>query len=264
MLKLVKLPLAITYLLAIALGAMYWGWGGRADANAPLSFFLFTTLYMWVPGFVAIAFAKREGLSLPFFHQFNRYYWIAPLSAIALSFLALYISTFLGTWNEGLEGNYYGVIQYVGLAILLGLTLNAFMSLGEELLWRGYLHAKLKVFGPIKASLAIGLMWGIWNAPLILMKYNYPRYPFLGVLMAILVAVSASPFLFYLRERGGAIFIPSLFRGIVSVFSGLTFMFFIDPNYFVLGMTGIIGVFFFALLSIWGLFTLKKTAPHGF
>ena len=257
MLKSIRLPLATAYLLSFGLAALYWKWEGRVDPGAPLPFFLFTSVYMWIPGIVALIFAKREGISLPFFHRFNRFYWLAPLSALILSGAALAMSLFVGTWNPKLDQYQMGLVIYTAVGILLALTLYAFLSFGEELLWRGYLHSKLKSFGPLKASLAIGLMWGIWYAPLVLLKYNYPTHPAWGVAMGILITMSSSPFLFYLRERGGAIVVPALFRGVITVFSSITFVFFISPNYLLLGTTGLIGVILFTLFSVYALKTLK-------
>lgn len=262
MLKLIRLPLAIMYLLSFGTAALYWKWKGSVDPNAPLPFFLFTMIYMWLPGFVALVFAKNESLSLPIFNRFNRFYWYAPLSALILSAIAFICSLFLGTWNPHLNQFQMGLAVYVGIGIILALTLYAFLSLGEELFWRGYLHERLKVFGPLKASLAIGLIWGIWSAPLILLKYNYPLHPLFGVLMGIVIALSSSPFLFYLRERGRAIFVPALFRGVVTVFSSLTFVFFINPNYFLLGTTGFVGVALFSIFSFFGLRILKTSVSH--
>lgn len=38
--------------------------------------------------------------------------------------------------------------------------------LGEELGWRGYLQPRLSArFGPVRASLVIGVLWALWHAP---------------------------------------------------------------------------------------------------
>lgn len=262
MVKQVRVPLTILYLLSFALAALFWKWKGGIDPNAPLTFFLFTVVYMWLPGIVALLFAKKESVSLPIFHRFNRYYLYAPLYALALSFIAFFGTLILGTWNPHLHQNQMGLVVYVSVGLILALTLYALLSLGEELFWRGYLHEKLKDFGPLKASLLIGLVWGIWGAPLILFKSNYPLHPLLGVVMGCVITLTSSPFLFYLREKGKAIFVPALFRGVVTVFSSLTFVFFINPNYFILGTTGFVGAVLFIVFSYFGLRTMKNTSFH--
>jgi len=66
------------------------------------------------------------------------------------------------------------------MALLHGLfagdTLNALFGFGEEAGWRGYLLHEWKHMQFWKASLFIGLIWGIWHAPLILLGYNYPQH----------------------------------------------------------------------------------------
>ena len=67
--------------------------------------------------------------------------------------------------------------------LLAGATLNALFGFGEEAGWRGYLLHQWKHMQFWKASLFIGLIWGIWHAPLILMGHNYPQHTQLGILM---------------------------------------------------------------------------------
>ena len=41
-----------------------------------------------------------------------------------------------------------------------------FSHLGEELGWRGFLLPRLAARqGPLRASLVVGLLWGLWHLP---------------------------------------------------------------------------------------------------
>jgi len=49
------------------------------------------------------------------------------------------------------------------------LTTNSFFAFGEELGWRGYLYTALNSdSSPIKAGLIIGVIWGLWHTPVVI------------------------------------------------------------------------------------------------
>lgn len=55
----------------------------------------------------------------------------------------------------------------MGMLVLTYIDLLARGSLGEELGWRGYaLNELQKRMSPLKAALAIGVLWGFWHTPL--------------------------------------------------------------------------------------------------
>jgi membrane protease YdiL (CAAX protease family) len=109
--------------------------------------------------------------------------------------------------------NYVKFIIVVLLSPLIGL-LNLPFAIGEEFAWRGYLFNKIKKTNRIIHNLWIGLIWGIWHAPIILMGYNFPSSnPFLGLLVFIAFTCSASFLFFYLREKSNSIIAPSVFHG---------------------------------------------------
>ena len=60
------------------------------------------------------------------------------------------------------------VLIMIGQGMLAGITINAVVAFGEELMWRGFLLKELKGKGIWRASLIIGSIWGIWHAPLII------------------------------------------------------------------------------------------------
>lgn len=64
------------------------------------------------------------------------------------------------------------IIAIILVSIVLGATLFAFVALGGELGWRGYLLPRLMPLGRVPASLLVGLVWGLWFLPLI---YGYYR-----------------------------------------------------------------------------------------
>lgn len=57
----------------------------------------------------------------------------------------------------------------LGAAVLLTPILNGLFTFGEEFGWRAYLQTKLMPLGFRKAMLLVGVIWGLWHAPVIAM-----------------------------------------------------------------------------------------------
>lgn len=58
--------------------------------------------------------------------------------------------------------------------LVLGVIANCLFTLGEEFGWRGHLVPRLAPLGEVWAALIIGVVWGLWHAPLIgLDGYEY-------------------------------------------------------------------------------------------
>jgi uncharacterized protein len=58
---------------------------------------------------------------------------------------------------------------------------NTVFAFGEEYGWRSFLLPKLLPLGRWQAHLIGGVIWGLWHAPLVLMGFNYPGFPWAGV-----------------------------------------------------------------------------------
>ena len=70
--------------------------------------------------------------------------------------------------------------------VLLGPILGLVITFGEEYGWRGYLQSELFKLGRVRGVLLLGVIWGAWHWPLILMGYNYPGHPLLGLALTVL------------------------------------------------------------------------------
>lgn len=97
--------------------------------------------------------------------------------------------------------------------VIPGAVLNVPAALGEELGWRGLMHAELEPLGPGRASLLTGALWGFWHAPLIVQGYNFPSHPWVGVLVMIAGCMALSPLMTLLRQRSGSVVSAALFHG---------------------------------------------------
>lgn len=248
-----------TYGLSFGLFGIYLLLGGRLDSPV---FPLFAVVYMWVPGLVALRFASQEGLRLPLALRPNRCWLFAWLFPVGLTLLSIPPSLPFGRW-QGLkalqeaipdlqtlpEGLLWGLLLFQGL--LAGATVNLLAALGEELMWRGYLWERLRGRGFWPASLEIGLYWGFWHAPLILLGYNYPQHPFLGVGMMTLSTILLTPSLLYVREKGGSILAAALLHGTLNAVGGLSLLAVERTNDLLVGILGLPGLFLLAAFNLY-------------
>jgi len=126
--------------------------------------------------------------------------------------------------------------------LLLGPTVNALFGFGEELGWRGLLQRELAPMGFWRASLAIGLVWGLWHAPLILLGHNYPQHPQLGVgLMVLWCVLLAVPFS-YVRVKSRSVVAVAILHGVLNASAGLPLMLTSGGSDLTIGVTGAAGM----------------------
>jgi membrane protease YdiL (CAAX protease family) len=121
----------------------------------------------------------------------------------------------------GLPSGVLGVLATFGLVLGLGTTVNALFALGEEFGWRGYLLWELAPWGFWRASFAIGALWGLWHAPVILAGYNYPSFPTIGVVAMTIACVSFSPVYTYLVVRAESVIAAAVLHGVFNGSAGL-------------------------------------------
>ena len=114
-----------------------------------------------------------------------------------------------------------GIAAVFALVLLLGSTVNAIFAFGEEFGWRGYLLWELAPWGFWRASFAIGALWGIWHAPVIVAGYNYPSFPLVGVAVMVVACLAFSPVYTYAVVRARSVLAAALFHGVFNGSAGL-------------------------------------------
>jgi CAAX protease family protein len=115
----------------------------------------------------------------------------------------------------------FGIINGIMIGPFLGLVI----TFGEEYGWRGYLQNELIRMGRIKGVFLLGIIWGVWHAPVILMGYNYPDQPVLGVLLMTVYCICLAFYLAYavFKSQGlwTAVYLHALNNGTAAFFFGL-------------------------------------------
>lgn len=250
--KLMPMRTALTVFLALAFGlswscsAVYY----RFLGTSPVGDVLMPLLYMWGPGIAALVVARLV-LRQPWawfgpIIRFNRYLLVAMLIPVAmvvaytlLSAAAPGVSLNLDTpslsaavlANVPAEHQERVLAQIAPLAdhllwillaqvliggLVTGLTVTSIAALGEELGWRGFLHQLLAPWGFWQRSLFVGLIWGVWHAPLMLRGHNLSDHPGWSVLLMLAYCVLWSPIFEYVRMRSGYLWSAVIMHGVLN------------------------------------------------
>src|SRR5215216_3372763 len=180
------------------------------------------TLGMYAPALAAVVmrvFISKEGLRralgpLPSL----KIGLAAVLLPLALVLILIAIVTMINVGEPTLGkpmGSLLAILTFVGVPIA---TLLAF---GEEFGWRGYLLPKLLPLGEVKAALIVGLIWGPWHLPVLIVGLNYPGQPIIAVLAVFLLSATLLSLLhtrFYVAS-GCSLLAVALLHGSLNTFS---------------------------------------------
>jgi membrane protease YdiL (CAAX protease family) len=112
-------------------------------------------------------------------------------------------------------------------AVLLAPFTALLLGFGEEYGWRGYLQSELVRMGRVRGILLLGVIWGLWHAPVIVMGHNYPGYPVVGVFLMIGYTVGLGFVLGYAVLKSGSVllaaFLHALNNQVVSFLSMMVY-----------------------------------------
>jgi uncharacterized protein len=270
--------IALTFVLSFSLAGLYKLLGGEYEKSGTI----LGASYMFIPMISAIIVEKvihRESLKRNLFisFRFNKWFFIAWLLPLFLSLATLGISLLSPgvTYSPEMTGMmerfenlmtpeqmdqmrlsfekmpvhpfWITLVQ----ALIAGITINAVAGFGEESGWRGFLLKEFKEMNFIKAALIIGLIWGIWHFPLILMGHNYPQHPVAGVFMMIMWCIMLSPLFLYITIKAKSVIAAAILHGSINATAGLSIMVINGGNDLTVGLTGLTGfitLFIFLIL----------------
>ena len=283
--KRIILFIGLTFVICWLIVVLFFAFGGKWDT--PASFGI-TTIYMFIPMAVAILVQKfiyKEPFKAPLgiSFKFNRWFVLAWLLPPALAFTTLGVSLLLPgvEYSPEMAGMFERFkslftpeqlmqmerqvstlpIHPVWLSLLQGLvagvTINAVFGFGEELGWRGLLQRELDFMGFWKSSLTIGIVWGIWHAPVILQGHNYPEHPVAGIFMMMIWCILLAPIFSYIRLKAKSVIAAAIFHGSFNATAGLAVMVVSGGNDLLIGVTGLAG-FIVLLIANIGLFGMIR------
>ena len=99
-------------------------------------------------------------------------------------------------------------------AVVLGPVLALPIAFGEEYGWRGYLQGELIKIGKVRGILLVGVIWGLWHAPIIAMGHNYPGYPVLGIFLMTLYTIALGFLFGYAMLKSGSVWLAAFLHGL--------------------------------------------------
>ncbi|MGZ4035196.1 MAG: CPBP family intramembrane glutamic endopeptidase [Bacteroidia bacterium] len=138
-------------------------------------------------------------------------------------------------------------------SFIAGILINTLFTLGEELGWRGFLYNETRHSGFWKSNLFIGIIWGLWHAPIILQGHNYPDHRISGVFMMVLFCVSLAYIMAYLRAKTKSVLAPAFMHAVINAMAGNLVLFSMNGNDIIgsaAGLSGIIACFIILLLIV--------------
>lgn len=217
------LTLAITYCIGLPVAAASHG---LLLIEIPNSI---GALALWGPALAAIILSVlqrgRSGLRellgpLSYWRVGILWYLVALLApaAIALSALGLHVTLggalprFPAPLPEELgQGGGPTVAVYLPLAVYF-----VFVSMGEEIGWRGYALPRLQLaYSALTASLIIGAVWAVWHLPLFLMDEPHSQIPIGWYLPSTLAMAVLFTWLY--NSTNGSLLIATLFHATIQV-----------------------------------------------
>ncbi len=230
---------------------------------------------MWVPALatvLTVRFVTREGFAVVNLRFGSwRPYFISAL-LVPICFVVIYGVTWLlgfGRPDWRLEQFVATVGSAAGsdppvlpspafvLSVLFVVTLviapfvNGLLALGEEMGWRGYLLPKLMVLGKLRAYLLVGIVWGLWHLPLIVIGFTYPGHPVLGTLAFIALTITFGMYLNELTLHYRSSILAGWVHGVFnSQKLGVWILLFPTVNSLVGGFAGIVGIMVWLSLGL--------------
>ena len=231
---------------------------------------------MWVPALatvLTIKFVTREGFAIVNFRFGSWKPYLTSGLLVPICFVFIYGLT----WLLGLGQPDWELEQFVAtirsaagtdlpplpspalvLPVLFVVTLviapfiNGLFGFGEELGWRGYLLPKLMVLGKVKAYLLLGIVWGLWHLPLILIGFTYPGQPILGTLAFIALTITFGIYINELTLSHRSSILAGWVHGVFnSQKLGIWALIFPIINPLIGGFAGIVGIMVWLSLGLW-------------
>lgn len=142
------------------------------------------------------------------------------------------------------------IVSTLVSGLIAGITINALAAFGEEYGWRNYLVSLLKGKNFWVACLFIGVVWGFWHFPFILMGHNYFVHRTAGVFMMVAMCLVMTPIELYLVLKAKSVYPAAIFHGTINALTGATMLFISGGSDLINGVAGLSGIITMAVVTL--------------
>lgn len=242
--------------------AMYFV--GSPTFNSALSAgAMFTPLFSVIITQLIFKELVLKGLDISF--NVNRWWIVGWLLIPVIAFATIWATLLMpgAEWcadNEMLQmalksmPDEFGIWEFVVISIagglLTGVTVNALFAFGEEIAWRGFLLKLFRGKRFLSVAFWVGLIWGVWHAPIILNGHNYPQHPIAGVFMMILLCMLLTPMLIYFRMKSDSVVVSAIMHGTYNAVVGISMIVVSSSNDLLYGGCGLAGMIVLLLVNV--------------
>ena len=274
--KAIKYSVILCLVSWVYAAIMIFGFGVKTITDNPMKYTVLASLYMLLPLMTAVVcqMISKERLASTDLLRFKiSWAWlVAWLLPVAMVLLTIFVNTLLPgcEYNTDMSSMIpvdsipeeqremlsmfmnptVMIVVTIVSGLFAGVTINALFAFGEEYGWRNYLVSALKEKKFICASVFIGIVWGLWHFPLILLGHNYPQHSVVGVFMMVVFCVLASFVETYFVLKTKSVFSAAIFHGTINAVAGLNVIMVKGGNDLLNGLTGVSGFIVMAVVVI--------------
>jgi membrane protease YdiL (CAAX protease family) len=149
----------------------------------------------------------------------------------------------------------------LGASVVFAPFVNALFGFGEELGWRGYLLPQLMPLGKPRAYLLVGLIWGLWHAPLLAAGFSYgPGNAAVNILVFVLLTTGLGVYINEMSLRYRSSVLAGWIHGVFNCQAyGVWPILFVNINPLLGGKTGLVAA------AVWlalGLLEAQRSKRH--
>ena len=272
--KAIKYSIILCMVSWVYAAIMIFGLDVKNPSDNPMKYTIYASLYMLLPMIVAMVLQmiNKEKLTSTGLLRFKiRWSWlVAWILPVVIVLLTIFVNTLLPgcEFNTDMSAMIpadsvpeeqkemvsmlmtpaFLIVTTIISGLFAGATINALFAFGEEYGWRNYLIAALRDKKFACASIFIGIVWGLWHFPLILLGHNYPQHSVTGVFMMVIFCVLLSFIETYFVLKAKSVYPAAIFHGAINAVAGLNVLLIKGGNDLINGASGLSGFIVMAVV----------------